>query len=65
MTPERKALYKIFVLLNTHKETLTRTDFTGGYILSVEKDLDIDLKRCKLENSMNTPQPALAVFLLP
>ena len=53
MTPERKALYKIFVLLSTHKESSNRPSYTGGYVKSVEKDLGIDLKRSKLENSMN------------
>ena len=40
-------------MLDTHKEKATRVSFAGDYVQSVKDNLGIDLKRLRLESSMN------------
>ena len=52
MTPEKKAIYKMFHLLETHIEK-GRPSFSAGYVLSIKNKLTIDLERKKLEGEIN------------
>ena len=53
LTPEQTAVYKTLAMLDTHKERAMRVSFAGGYVQSVKDNLGIDLKRLRLESSMN------------
>ena len=53
MIPGRQTLYKIFAMLDTHKERSTRPSFVGDYVKSVEKELAIDLKHLHLKSSLH------------
>ena len=52
MTPEKKALYEMLVLLKTHVAT-GRPQHKCGYVFAIKNKLTIDLKRQKLENEMS------------
>jgi len=52
MTPEKKLVYQAFSLLKTHVSDPSRTSFEMGYVMSIEKQLTVDLKRDVLERSM-------------
>ena len=56
MTPEKKLLYQVFCVLETHCEK-GRGQPPTEYVLSAKKDLSIDLKRQVLENAMKAPPP--------
>ena len=58
MTPEKKLLYQVFCVLETHCEK-GRCQPSTEYVLSAKKDLSIDLKRQVLENAMKAPPPTL------
>ena len=51
MTPEKKLVYQVFNLLETHKDK-GRGQPTVEYVLSVEKKLTGDLRREVLERAM-------------
>ena len=48
MTHERRAIYEIFVLLETHVNKKW-SPFSCGYVLSIKNRMTVDLKRDKLE----------------
>ena len=52
MTPERKLVFQIFCLLETHLVDAARTSFHLEYVLSVKDRLSVDLTRETLERSM-------------
>ena len=52
MTPERKLVYQIFCLLNTHICDPTRMFFHIDYVLSIKDRLSINLTRDTFERSM-------------
>mmetsp|Transcript_8791 Transcript_8791/g.15293 ORF Transcript_8791/g.15293 Transcript_8791/m.15293 type:complete len:254 (+) Transcript_8791:854-1615(+) len=52
MTPEKKLIYQVFVLLGVHEENVTRTEFGLKYIVNNTKDITVELKRAVIENSM-------------
>ena len=52
MTPERKLVYQIFCLLETHLCDETRTSFHIDYVLTIKDGLCVDLTRETLERSM-------------
>ena len=52
MTPERRVIYKVFCLLETHIDK-GRSLFCNGYVKSVEDRVGVDLKRVRLEKSMH------------
>ena len=52
MTPEKKLVYKVFALLNTHVSCSLRKSFDIGYVSAVKDQLTVDLKRDVLERSM-------------
>ena len=58
MTPEKKLLYQVFCVLETHCEK-GRGQPSTEYVLSAKKDLSIDLKRQVLENVIKAPSPTL------
>ena len=63
MTPERKLIYKVFCLLDTHTNK-GRSPFRAGYVQSVESNLGIELKRVKLERIMhNAPTSADGILI--
>ena len=52
MTPEKKLVYQVFVLLQTHVVQQERNSFALDYVLSIREKLDIDLMRPGLEKDM-------------
>ena len=52
MTPEKKYIYQIFILLDTHRIRDGRHTFPVDYILSVADKIDVELKREALERCM-------------
>ena len=54
MTHEKKPVYQIFTLLNTHVSDSARTTFAMDYVSSIEKDLTVDVRREGLERSMKS-----------
>ena len=51
MTPEKKALYELSVVMETHVDK-GRLPFSIGYISSMKDKLTVDLKQSKIENQM-------------
>ena len=51
MTPEKKLVYEVFRLLNTHKQ-MGREQPSLLYVMSIKKDIKTDLRRKKLEGAM-------------
>ena len=49
MTPEKKLLYEVFALLETHICNPSRVDFDISYVKSIEKNITVLLKREVLE----------------
>ena len=64
MTPEKKYIYQIFILLNTHKLCDNRKTFPIDYILSVEDKINVELKRKTLERRMKENQMTSADEIL-
>ena len=54
MTPEKKMVYEIFKLLDTHKQS-DRNQPKIGYVMSIEKKLSTNLRRKVLERAMKEP----------
>ena len=52
MTPERRLVFQIFCLLNTHLVDAARNSFHLDYVLSIKDRLSVDLTRETLERSM-------------
>ena len=52
MTPEKKLLYEVFDLLETHIYYSSRIDFDIRYVKSIEKKITVLLKREVLDRSM-------------
>ena len=53
MTPEKKLIYSVFALLNTHQPSSSRTTFKRSYIMSIKTLIKVDLRHTVLENSMH------------
>ena len=56
MTPEKKYIYQLFILLNTHQLCDQRSTFPINYVLSVADKIDVELKRASVERSMKENQ---------
>ena len=52
MTPEKRLLYEVFTLLNTHHCDNRRVSLQINFITSIRSKLKTDLKRSKLDNAM-------------
>ena len=52
MTPEKKAIYEIFKLMDTHVNK-RQSPFSVGYITSIKESLTVDLTRNKLEGQIS------------
>jgi hypothetical protein len=52
MTPEKKYVYKVLVLLDTHLMIENRKTITMTHVKNVESKVDVELKRKTLENRM-------------
>lgn len=52
MTPEKKYVYKVLVLLDTHLMLENRKTITMTHVKNVESKVDVELKRKTLENRM-------------
>ena len=53
MAPERKLIYKVFGLLQTHMSSVRRTKFKKIYVTSIRKQISVDIRRTVLESSMH------------
>ena len=64
MTPEKKYIYQLFILLNTHKLYDKRSTFPINYILSIADKINPELKRAFLERCIKENQTPLAGDIL-
>ena len=53
MAPERKLIYEVFGLLQTHMSSVRRTKFKKTYVTSIRKQISVDICRTVLESSMH------------
>ena len=64
MTPEKKLVYQVFGLLNTHVVNAERTSFSKTFVSSVKDQISVDLKREVLERSMSAAPATSADSIL-
>ena len=64
MTAERRVIYKVLMLLGTHRPDGTRSTFANTYISSIKSSISTELRREVLENNMKEMEDTSADEIL-